>query len=190
MALLASGHPEQALKKYPDNKVSALMANYCMGFKLLENGDNEKAKRLISFIPGQPVARYYYMAGIANITDLTQVELIYLPFAEYLINPQIPLDERFKDALATKKHFSQVLWFQASFILGSISQEQFLTQPNKLQLESRLILAKAMKAEYAGEKGKAIQYYTTYQALPGYKKALNPGINTFVEWRLKELAKK
>jgi len=81
------------------------------------------------------------------------------------------------------------LWYQANFILGNISEKQFLKQPEKLRLESRLILAKALKAEYKKEEGKAIQYYAAYKALPSFKKALFPVIDAFVEWRSAALSK-
>ncbi len=188
-ALLASDHPEEVLKKYSDNIIYVLMANYYMGFKLLEAENYGKAKKLLSTPLKPSISRYYYMDRFAKKTHLSLVELIYLPFTWYLINPEIPLEQRLKDALATKKHFNQVLWYQANFILGNISEKQFLKQPEKLRLESRLILAKALKAEYKKEKEKAIQYYAAYKALPGFKKALFPVIDAFVEWRSAALSK-
>ena len=180
-ALLNLGRTEEVLEKYPDQMWMVSIANYCMGLKLKDEENKKREKIFSSIFPRQSRVFPSYL----------MLKFIYLPFTEYLINPKLSLQQRFKYALATKKQFGQELWFQSNFILGNITEEQFLEQPVKRDLASKLLLGRAMKADYENKKKKAIQSYTEYKALLKLKNILNqnPALHAFVEWRITEILK-
>jgi len=83
-----------------------------------------------------------------------------------------------------------MLYHSAAFISGKISEEEFLAQPYKLQLTSRLYLFKTMRPEYFKNPEFALIHYKKYLDMPLYKKALDPVADLFVKWRIEELEKK
>ena len=72
----------------------------------------------------------------------------------------------------------------ADFIKSRIQEKEF---EKYLSDPGLIILAKALKAEYSGNRAMALELYKEYQSLGYNVKPLNPIIDRFVEWRILEI---
>ncbi len=81
----------------------------------------------------------------------------------------------------------QAPWHFIQYLLGKTTEEAFLAQPRKLDLNARLLLAKAIRSELEGKPQDAVPYYADYQKLPINQKILAVMPSKFVEWRVTTL---
>ncbi len=87
-----------------------------------------------------------------------------------------------------KETFCQRLWHTAAYIAGDIDEQRFREQPNRTSLDTRLLLARALRAELHGDRAQALECYTAYSALPPWKRSCSDCEEMFRAWRLQALA--
>ena len=83
-------------------------------------------------------------------------------------------------------HVGKRLYYTASFLRGDISAEEFLEQPSKLFVESRLAFLQGLKADLAKNTSEAKKYYQQFLALPTYKHDDSVCRRIFAEWRIQQ----
>ncbi len=136
------------------------------------------------------------------IADMQQVLPTWVGFSKetllipwYMLRPlsQIVAGERgdakdfWKDVYKNHRYvYGQRLWHMAAFILKEIDEEGFRTQPRQPHLESDLILARALREELDGDPEDAVLHYRTWLALPSKDKRIQPEVDRYLRWRLRE----
>ena len=80
-----------------------------------------------------------------------------------------------------------MLWHDAAFILGEISEEMYLKQPARHLVRSRMLIACALKNELSGNMKQALALYKQWDTLRLWEKMPDYVLNDFVKWRVTEL---
>jgi hypothetical protein len=88
----------------------------------------------------------------------------------------------------TRQHWYGKLWATGCFVLGDMSEAQFLDQPCRLFLQARLSFARALRAEAMGEHRDAAAHYRAYLSLPFLERSVdsirrNPLIDRWASFR-------
>ena len=170
--VLAGQHPEAELRFHR-------LAWELKGLRLYTKGLKKKAHAMFAKADGIPLDHRFEENA----------------FAGYLLKPLLAAFEGKRAALQETcdhiqlemKHvFCQKLWHLSSYLAGTITEEEFLQQPSRYQLQGRLLLAKALKADLAGQET-ALALYRQYAALPHHEKPWDPARDRTVRWRVKVL---
>lgn len=81
----------------------------------------------------------------------------------------------------------QRTYYNAAYILDEISAEQYINQPHKLYSRENERFYRGIKHELNGENAEALTSYIDYLQLPAYSRELNPVLDEFCKWRIREL---
>jgi len=88
------------------------------------------------------------------------------------------------------RFYEQQIRYQIRYLLGEITEQQFLDQPCKLFLNANLLLVKGMRADQTGDQALARSCYGAWRALPAWQRGRvrDPAWDDFTSWRLERLA--
>jgi len=88
------------------------------------------------------------------------------------------------------RFYEQMIRYQARYLLGEITEQEFLDQPCKLFLNANLLLVKGMRADQAGDQVLARTCYTAWRALPAWQRGRvpDPAWDDFISWRFEHFA--
>ncbi len=99
----------------------------------------------------------------------------------------------FKELQETNERlFGRRLWYEAGFLAGTVSVEEFTRQPFRFGAETRIELLGAIKSDMEGDSASALELYETFsRKMPGGGAATIYSATTddFVTWRIEELRK-
>ncbi|MBD3316253.1 MAG: protein kinase [Chitinivibrionales bacterium] len=88
-------------------------------------------------------------------------------------------------------HFGQKLWYEAAFLTGRITVEQFLSQPDRHNIRSRLTFLKGLRHDLDREGEAAAKWYQATGNLHSFERddlVNNPLVREFIRWRISELS--
>lgn len=85
-------------------------------------------------------------------------------------------------------HYFGKLDHLVRYVLGSASDEEFLSQPCRLYVEARLAFARALRADLSGDTGQARRAYAAFLARPATERLLDsplgdPLVDRFATYR-------
>ncbi len=175
MALLLDAGPQEALRRYPEQHRVRLLGR---AGRALKDFNSARAK-------SADLALAEFSAAIASGIDPDAAPL--LPLLRWLLKDResslaeaygITLQAGQRDADMQRQSYTM------EFILGKISEAEFMAQPAKLGAISRLILAKAIKTEITLAQAEAGKLYREYLDRPPRRRGLTPLTDLFVRWRL------
>jgi tRNA A-37 threonylcarbamoyl transferase component Bud32 len=86
-------------------------------------------------------------------------------------------------------HYSQRLWYLASFIAGRIDEAEFRRQPYQRGFTEMLHIGRALVAERRGDRAAALAEYQAFQKQPWYEHFLWGATYQFMNWRAEALGK-
>ncbi|MEK6796423.1 MAG: hypothetical protein AABZ39_16720 [Spirochaetota bacterium] len=201
-ALIHLGREKEVLLKYPEQR------RECFYSLLFLRRTQEALTNYAELATFMVVAKsqhgleeYIHTRSMREMSSVTNMPFDYgmlrwYYFSYFFIIPLLQTINGQPDALRDfcneavsnhKSHFVQMMYFDAAYILGNVSEEEFLNQPMKQTRTSRLIIAKAMRAEYLGKPKDARVWYTKWLALQRWQTMEDPVLEMFVKWRAKEL---
>ncbi|MBA3686001.1 MAG: hypothetical protein H0W72_12300 [Planctomycetes bacterium] len=89
--------------------------------------------------------------------------------------------------------FEQRPWHFAQYVAGRMEDAEFLAQPCRGFAPAMLAMAKALRADWMGDRSGAATAYATYLALPANRRAFycpnrDPAAEALATWRARALA--
>lgn len=88
---------------------------------------------------------------------------------------------------AERRYFcAGLLWHEAAYLAGKITDEQFLAQPADPWKKANLLFYKAVRHDCLEDAG-ALTLYRAYAALQSHVRERDPVIDLFVRWRIERL---
>ena len=162
-----------------------ILANYALLFEAYRHGDRKKA-----------LADYLQTAEDIDNKTIAHSEMW---FEHYFMPAFLLAHSGQKDAgmqrlrnyaANTNNKFrnAQIPWHFIGYLTGQVSENEFKNQPTKARLETRKLLADAMRADMNGDNPQAIELYKTFNSNPNHKKDRSIFIQNFIDWRITELA--
>jgi tRNA A-37 threonylcarbamoyl transferase component Bud32 len=118
---------------------------------------------------------------------------VLFPLADELAGQQGALERSLRRAIAERRtHWFGKLYYLASYLLGELSDAEYLNQPCRLYMKARHLFAQALRAELARDHASARRAYEAYRALPSLERHLdsplgNPLVDRWVEFRLERV---
>lgn len=117
------------------------------------------------------------------------------PFVDRMGGESGALGKSLEYAVLTyPKVFARNAWFFSSYVLGKISEEQFLAMPSVSEVSAWLAVAKGLRAELEERPVDARAAYQAFADLPSHRRLLDGNtldvqVELFVAWRLRALAR-
>lgn len=125
--------------------------------------------------------------GFAD-TNLRFGHNLLVPFLLMLEGDRAALDSAYGEIVQNHRlPYAQTLWHDAAFVLGTIDDIAYGHQPHQKELEGRLRLCRAMRAERDGDPA-ALNHYRAYLAMPYWQRPGDALMLLFARWRVRELS--
>ncbi|HEV8245222.1 MAG TPA: hypothetical protein VGP93_05615, partial [Polyangiaceae bacterium] len=106
--------------------------------------------------------------------DVWVHRFLLFPLADELLGDRGALERSLRQSISDRRAgWFGKLWFVARYVLGELSEADFLDQPCKMYVESRLLFSKALRAELAADHDTAREHYRRYLALPELERAID-----------------
>jgi hypothetical protein len=174
-ALRGLGRYEEALPLAPGDVEAA---SSC-GVGLLRQGQRERGLEILAKVrEGMP----YFQDGPRFMSQYI------IPAAAPALLEHGDLAAAMAPLIAEHRwHYSQRLWYLASFIAGRIDEAEFRRQPHQRGLTELLHIGRAIAAERRGDRETALVEYTAYRQQPWYEHFLWGAANEFMVWRLETI---
>ncbi len=181
LVLLSQGRTAYALDRYQNILPHAKLVRHAAGLEAAIAGDSARALSLLD-VESFEVTQF-------NPFALSRAAVV--PFIRELLGDADAVERSGVQIIAQRRYaYEQQLWYDASFIAGSIDQATFLAQPHGLCAPAHLLICQAVRAERNHHVVEALAHYRAYLALPLWRRDLDsdPVTDRFARWRITVLA--
>ncbi len=190
--LMATEQDQLAYDLHHDDHAMRMWPRHLMGLEAFKRGDQARAWEL--FATGdRPVhmehANQFWLSCFRDYGFDLHHYLV-LPFLHELAGEEGALArccaETAKDV---RWAFQQKPWHRAGWMLGTLSDAQFLAQPHCVFAPADLVFCKAIRADLAHDRAEAVTAWKEWLAIPLFKRGYmaDPVPKRLAEWRIGEL---
>lgn len=182
VALMALNQPQVLLDRLPATSVEDRQWPRCLlGLEAHIAGNHDRASEWFALPTGmKPLGNPNLAFAYAVIEPVLREETSHTGALAKRC-AEISADERYTGA--------QRPWYAAQFLIGRLSAEEFLAQPNRPGARAWLLACSGIMAERRGDNAEAQTAYRDYLALPPLRHGLgtDPLMDRFVAWRMERL---
>jgi hypothetical protein len=153
-----------------------------LALRALVRGDRDGYRRLSDELDGLPCGAIW--------PDVWVARYLLFPLADEVSGKRGAFAESLRSSCHEREHhFDGKLAWMARYVLGEVSEAEFMAQPWQRYVQARRLFADALRAEAAGDREGARSAYGAYLALPVLQRHLdstfgNPLVDRWIDFRM------